>query len=281
MAQSFGTDPERYDRTRPPYPQALVDRIIASIPGREVLDVGIGTGVSAQPFRAAGYRVLGVEVDPRMAEFARRRGFEVDVARFEDWDPAGRSFDALIAGMTWHWIDPVAGAANAAAVLRPAGLLAPFWNVAQPPAELAQAFTNVYRRVLPDTPFAAAPTDLITAYDRLLETTSAAIQATSAFTDPERLRFDWQRSYTTGEWLEQVPTFGGHSTFAPERLAQLLLGLRTAIDNAGGTFTITYATLAITARRRAAVSVPCPLQDPISTEEMRMGRQVSDRDQRL
>ena len=250
MAQSFGTDPERYDRTRPRYPQALVGRIIASIPGREVLDVGIGTGVSAQPFRAAGYRVLGIEVDPRMAEFARGRGFEVEVARFEDWAPAGRSFDALIAGMTWHWIDPVAGAAKAAAVLRPAGLLAPFWNVAQPPAELAQAFSNVYRRVLPDTPFAAAPTDLVTAYDRLLETTSAAIQATSAFTDPERLRFDWQRSYTTGEWLEQVPTFGGHSTFPPERLAQLLLGLRTAIDNVGGTFTITYAALAITARRR-------------------------------
>jgi SAM-dependent methyltransferase len=248
-AESFGSDPERYDRTRPRYPQPLVDRIIASIPGLDVLDVGIGTGVSAQPFRAAGCRVRGVEVDPRMAEFARGRGFEVEVARFEDWEPAGQSFDALIAGMTWHWIDPVAGATKAATVLRRNGLLALFWNVAQPPVELAQAFSDVYRRVVPGTPFASAPRDSVVAYERLLETTSAAIKATSAFTELARLRFDWERAYTTEQWLDQVPTFGGHSTFPPGQLAQLLSGIRTAIDNAGGTFTVTYASLAITARR--------------------------------
>jgi hypothetical protein len=44
--------------------------------------------------------VLGVEVDKRMAEFARREGFDVEVAAFEDWDAAGRTFDAIIAGMT-------------------------------------------------------------------------------------------------------------------------------------------------------------------------------------
>ena len=250
MAESFGTDPERYDRTRPRYPNALVDQIIAATPGLEVLDVGIGTGVSAQPFQAAGCRVLGVEVDPRMAEFARGRGFDVEIARFEDWDPAGRSFDALIAGMTWHWIDPAVGAAKAATVLRPNGLLALFWNVARPPAELAHAFSDVYRRVLPDTPFAAAPRDPVTAYNRLLETTCAAIRATSAFTEPEPLRFDWECSYSTEEWLDQVPTFGGHGTLPPEQLAQVMSGIRTALDNAGGAVTITYAALAITARRR-------------------------------
>jgi SAM-dependent methyltransferase len=250
VAESFGSDPERYERTRPRYPQALVDQIIAASPGPELLDVGIGTGVSAYPFHAAGCRVLGVEIDPRMAEFARGRGFEVEVARFEDWDPAGRSFDALIAGMTWHWIDPAAGAAKAATVLHPNGLLALFWNVARPPAQLAHAFSDVYRRVLPDTPFAAAPRDPVTAYDRLLGATSAAIQATSAFTEPERLRVDWERSYSTEEWLDQVPTFGGHSTFPPEQLAQVLSGIRTALDNAGGAFTMTYAALAMTARRR-------------------------------
>jgi hypothetical protein len=32
-AESFGTDAERYDRTRPPYPGALVERIVAASPG--------------------------------------------------------------------------------------------------------------------------------------------------------------------------------------------------------------------------------------------------------
>lgn len=33
---------------------------------------------------AAGCRVLGVEVDARMADFARWRGIEVEVAKFEE-----------------------------------------------------------------------------------------------------------------------------------------------------------------------------------------------------
>lgn len=87
IAESFGTDPDRYDRTRPSYPQAMVDRIIDASPGRDVLDVGAGTGIAARQFQTAGCRVLGVEVDARMAEFARQHGAQVEVTRFEEWDP--------------------------------------------------------------------------------------------------------------------------------------------------------------------------------------------------
>jgi len=53
MAESFGIDPERYDRTRPRYPDAMVDRIVAGRPGPDVLDVGCGTGTAARQFQAA------------------------------------------------------------------------------------------------------------------------------------------------------------------------------------------------------------------------------------
>ena len=139
MAESFGVDPERYDRTRPRYPGALVERIVAASPGPEFLDVGCGTGIAARQFRAAGRRVLGVEPDARMADFARRTGIEVETATFEAWDSAGRTFDAVVAGQAWHWVDPVAGAAKAARVLRPGGRLAAFWHVFEPPQDVAEA----------------------------------------------------------------------------------------------------------------------------------------------
>jgi SAM-dependent methyltransferase len=101
-AQSFGSDPERYDRARPRYPDAMVERIVDSSPGHYVLDVGCGTGIAARQFRAAGCRVLGVEPDARMADLARRSGVEVEVATFEAWDPAGREFDATVAGQAWR-----------------------------------------------------------------------------------------------------------------------------------------------------------------------------------
>src|SRR5918911_3184977 len=165
VAESFGRDAERYDRTRPRYPAAMVEQIVAAIPGTDVLDVGCGTGIAARQFQAAGCGVLGLEPDARMADFARRTGVEVDVATFEAWDPAGRSFDAVIAGQAWHWVDPVAGAAKAAQVLGPGGRLAPFWQVYQPPREVTEAFVTVYQRVVPDSPFnLEAMTEPVDAY---------------------------------------------------------------------------------------------------------------------
>ena len=62
--------------------------------------------------RLAGCRMLGVEPDERMAELGRQSGLEVEAATFENWDPAGRAFDMVIAAEAWHWVDPVTAAAK-------------------------------------------------------------------------------------------------------------------------------------------------------------------------
>jgi SAM-dependent methyltransferase len=250
VAEGFGTEAGRYDRARPTYPADLVERIIAASPGRDVLDVGCGTGISARLFRAAGCRVLGVDPDSRMAELARRGGTETEVATFEDWDPAGRTFDAVIAAQAWHWVDPVAGVAKAAAVLRPRGRLAVFWNAFDPPEELRAAFGEVFRRVVPDSPFGrfwARPA--IDAYRTGCETVADVIRESGSFAEPEEWVSHWQRAYTREEWLDLVPTTGGF-TRQPEAIqAELLDGLGASVDAAGGTFTMSYTTIAATAAR--------------------------------
>ena len=248
VAESFGADAERYDRARPSYPQAMVDRIIAESPGPDVLEVGCGTGIVARQFQAAGGRVLGVDVDARMADLARRSGLEVEVAKFEGWDPAGRAFDAVVSGQTWHWIDPIAGAAKAAQALRPGGRLAVFWNVFQPPPEVAEGFSVVYHRVLPELPFNWAKPVLDT-YSVLFAKAADGTQEAGAFGDSQQWRFDWERSYTRDEWLDQVPTHGGHSQLPPAKLETLLAGIAAAIDAVGGSFTMRYTTVVVTAVR--------------------------------
>jgi SAM-dependent methyltransferase len=265
VAESFGSDARRYDRARPSYPAALVDRIVAASPGADadhadhapyVLDVGCGTGISARLFRAAGCRVLGVDPDARMADLARESGLEVEVAKFEEWDAGGRVFDAVIAAQAWHWVDLVAGAAKAAAVLRPGGRLAVFWNAFEPPAVLRAAFAEVYRRAVPDSPvvgFLSRP-----AVDGYLVGCGRAadgMRQAGAFGEPQTWRFDWSRPYTTGEWLDVVPTFGGHSLLPPDVQAQLLAGIGAAVDAAGGAFTMDYATLVATAAAEPGASV--------------------------
>lgn len=249
VAESFGTDAARYDRARPSYPGALVDHIVAACPGPRVVDVGCGTGIAARLFQAAGCQVLGVDPDARMADLARQSGLEVEVSTFEAWDPAGREFDAVIAAQAWHWVDPVAGAARAARALRPGGLLAVFWNVFQAPAGLREAFADVYGRVETGLPFDPWARPLLEAYLAGCAKAADAIRQTGEFAEPEQWRFDWDRPYSRAEWLDLIPTLGGHGQIPPDKLAELLAGLGAAIDAAGGSFTMECATVAVTAAR--------------------------------
>ena len=252
IAESFGVDPERYDRARPRYPDALVARIVAASPGPDFLDVGCGTGIAARQFRAAGGRVLGIEPDARMADFARRTGIEVEVATFEAWEPPGRTFNAVVAGQAWHWVDPVAGAAKAARVLRPAAL-AVFWHVFEPPQEVAEAAAAVYRRVAPDSPFSFRTRARQADRNATLFTSRAAdgMRKAGGFGDPEQCRYDWERSYTRDEWLDQLASSGAVTQLPPDKLAEVLEGVGAALETRGGRFTVSIITAAIIAARDA------------------------------
>ncbi|MFK4085320.1 class I SAM-dependent methyltransferase [Kribbella sp. NPDC020789] len=258
-AESFGTDPRRYDHARPAYPDDLVARVVAGSPGLEVLDVGCGTGIAARQFQAAGCTVLGVEPDARMADFARDRGLQVEVATFESWEPAGRQYDAVIAAQSWHWVDPAAGAVKAAQVLRPSGRLAIFGHVFEPPAEVAEPFAEAYRRVAPDSPLSSQPARRpLEMYQAGYAKYAEAIRETAQFTDPEQWQFDWQRRYTRQEWLDLLPTTGGLTRLAPAPLAEILAAVGDAIDALGGTFTMHYTTLATTATHLPQHTPPTP-----------------------
>ncbi|MGI5456833.1 class I SAM-dependent methyltransferase [Streptomyces sp. CA-249302] len=253
VAESFGTDAERYDRARPRYPDALVRRIVDASPGARVLDVGCGTGIVARQFQDAGCTVLGVEPDARMAELARRRGTDVDVATFEEWEAKGRTFDVVVAGTAWHWVDLAAGAVKAAQVLRPGGLLVPFWNVADLPADLAEAVADAAERVMPDAPFdfrAAVTRSLVEAYQGFLAKAADGMRSVDgAFGEPEQWRYDWEFTYSRDAWLDFVPTQGAFTRLPPDALAEILKAVGTAIDMRGGSVTVPFATLAVAVRR--------------------------------
>jgi len=302
VAESFGADAQRYDRARPRYPVALLERVLraASRPGVgevggragsgafvvgrdaevgelgegyvagtgvdvldgehvartgagiDVLDVGCGTGIVARQLLAFGCRVLGVDVDARMVELARRSGVEAEVAAFEGWDAAGRMFDVVVSGQAWHWLDPYAAVARAADVLRPGGRLAVFWNVFQPAPDVAAAFDEVYHRVLPELTGFSWARSAIDGYAPILNKTSEAVRADDGFGEPEEWRFTWEHVYSRDAWLDQVPTFGNSNVMPPEKLAALVDGLGVVIDQLGGQFTMPYTTVAITAARAAA-----------------------------
>lgn len=264
-----------YDRSRPVYPDALITRIVTAMRGRDILDVGCGTGIEARQFQAIGCIVLGVDPDARMAEYARGTGVPVEVGAFETWAAAGRTFDAVVAGTAWHCIDPVAAAAKAAQVLRPGGLLAPFHHASHTPPELDAAVdltrpswtssrsAPAYRQAAADFPFdrdgrAGSAMDL---YQPLFETMADGIRKAGGFGEPEQWRFEWERTYARDEWLAILSTRSAVTKLAPDKRAEVLDSVRDLIDEMGGSFSMSYTTVAVTAvriqRTRKGGPTPC------------------------
>jgi SAM-dependent methyltransferase len=248
MAESFGVDPDRYDRARPAYPGALIAQIRTAAPGPEVLDVGCGTGIESRQLRDRGCRVLGVEPDLRMAEFARRRGTAVEVSTFETWEPAGRSFDAVVAGTAWHWVDPVAGAGKAADVLRPGGLLAPFWHVSTTPSGIHQAFADAFDRVAPESPVKLHSSNQgLRGYRPILEQAAAGMRQTGRFSEPEEWVFEWDQSYSRVAWLDQLATSGILTRLDPRAVREVQEAVGRVIDAAGGSLIVHYDSAVVAA----------------------------------
>jgi SAM-dependent methyltransferase len=237
-AESFGSVAEQYDRYRPSYPDELIAEL-ANLSPERTLDVACGTGKVAVPLLACGLAVLGVEVDPKMAEVARRHGIIVEVGAFETWDDQGRVFDLITCGQGWHWIDPELGAQKAADLLTPGGTLALFWNFGEVTDGLKKELDQVYRELAPEIASDAAKH----VHDD--EDHVEVLEASGRFADVRTERFRWESTLTADEWIARASTHSDHIVLPENQRAALLKAVRAAIDRhegvvevRGGTYTI-------------------------------------------
>ena len=98
-------------------------------PGDNLLDVGIGSGLSAAPFAKAGLRVWGVDFSPVMLDVCRVKAIaeelKVHDLQVTPWPYAAGAFDHVISCGLLHFIaDLDAIFSETARVLRPGGLFA-------------------------------------------------------------------------------------------------------------------------------------------------------------
>ncbi|MFE2430599.1 class I SAM-dependent methyltransferase [Streptomyces sp. NPDC059373] len=239
-AQSFGSASEQYDHYRPSPPHLLIDDLVALRPV-DVLDVGCGTGKVAVDLVGRGMRVLGVEIDERMADLARGHGVPVEVAEFESWDATGRRFDLITCADAWHWIDPVRGSKKAATVLRPGGTLALFWSYYLLDDNVAALFQRVYDE--------HAPQARTHSYEPH-QAQGEPFEPISAFGPIETRNYQWEATVSATNWVGLVATFSDHRALTPQQLTTVQAALWGAIEELGGDVTVSRGVHAAFAQRQ-------------------------------
>lgn len=255
LRTTFGEDAERYDRRRPGYPFELFDdlAVLAQLhAGCRVLEIGCGTGQATLPLARLGCTIVAVELSARMAAIARRHlaGFptaQVVTSAFEDWPLPASGFGTVLSATAFHWIDPGIRVIKAADALDPDGTLALIstHHVAGGTERFFAEVQRCYERFDPATP----PGLRLSASDDI-PSDSAEIDWSRRFGPVHFRRYEWERTYSTLEYIDLLLTYSGHRALPPNRRSGLLNCIANLIDTEyGGRITKRYMTELATAHR--------------------------------
>jgi SAM-dependent methyltransferase len=153
-------------------------------------------------------------------KLARFGAVRVEVAAFEDWALPGQPFDTVLAATAFHWIDPAVRVGRCADALRDGGALATIstHHIAGGDEDFFVEVQACYERWDPATPpglrlqsAAEIPMD------------ASELERSGRFGPAVFHRYEWEVSYSTGDYLDLLLTYSGHRALSAE-LRDGLLG---------------------------------------------------------
>ena len=128
----FDTIPDKFDKYRPRYCREAFDAIIDTAAldfGKQVLELGPGTGQATDPILDTGCDYLAIELGENLAakmreKYGTRSNFRLVNDDFITHDFGGAKFDLIYSAATIQWIPEDVAFAKTFDLLKPGGILA-------------------------------------------------------------------------------------------------------------------------------------------------------------
>lgn len=204
LREKFNDIAEDYEEHRFTYPQQLFEDIFSySGPGKDALEIGIGTGKATSFFLEQGYSVVAVEPVKNMLGIAKQKfsgeAIKFIHSTFEDLNIADQ-FDLIYAASSFQWVKGSDRLENVCARLRNGGVFARFKtvNVIDPSKHSNNAaLIEAYQKYLPDY----LPTDVIKKHMRNEE------YERSGFSDLKRNEYFIDHEFAIEEYLKFINTY--------------------------------------------------------------------------
>jgi SAM-dependent methyltransferase len=237
---------EVYNKARPRYPKALIRRVVEVAQlgaDSNILEVGCGPATATVAFAPLDCSMVCLEPNPDFFRLAQQNcqtypQIEIQNTSFEEWTPAVKKFDAVLAASSFHWISPEVGYPKAAHALKENGSLILLWNKElQPSYGVYQSLSKIYQQYAPS----------LDRYEER-ETQEAILQGlgqmaldSGHFKDLVAGTMVSEVTYSTDEYLMLLNTYSPYLKLDPQQKDALFAGLRNSIEHGfGGSLQLSY-----------------------------------------
>jgi SAM-dependent methyltransferase len=240
QSRAFELVADVYERARPEYPPDAVAWIAEQLdlgPGRDVLDLGAGTGKLTRALLTTGANVIAVEPgDAMRAELERVvPGAKSLRGSAEDIPLPDASVDGIAVGQAFHWFRHDEAIPELHRVLRPGGRIALVWNSRDAEQPIQREIGDLIAAFVPrNRPPAESWPDALDASDR--------------FGPLEERRFPFEQQLDADQLAERIASVSFVAAAPVEARQRLDSDLREVVARLGGSLSFPYVSVVYVSR---------------------------------
>lgn len=257
---TFNTVAEDYDKWRPTYVPELYKDIFTYKPINQlsnVLEIGIGTGQATLPILETGCKLIAVELGENLVEITRQKfssydNFSVITGAFQNYESNDNFYDLIYSASAFHWIPEEIGYSKVYKLLKSGGVFArfadhPYYSKNGQEA-LWDDIEKVYEEYMPDSKPSPSPGPL-PEYTEVNAINRTNIALKYGFVDIAHKLYYRTITYSANDYINRIAIQNDKIALEKSIRDKLFIGIKTAIDNHGGTIT-SYETIDLNIARK-------------------------------